>query len=138
MAFQLVEAKKKAGYTAYTALAQYRDKYFPVVLYFETHGSKKWNEKLSQEYRAYLKRRVDNNEFSGLFGGRKRVFPFPLITRRSRMSFCRAKISIQTQKAISSGSVTDTSAGCRSPGTPPWKKLTSLSYRNISGSVPLK
>ena len=64
MAFQLVEAKKKAGYTAYTALAQYRDKYFPVVLYFETHGSKKWNEKLSQEYRAYLKHRVDKNEFS--------------------------------------------------------------------------
>lgn len=61
-AFQLVEAKKKAGYAVCTALTQYRDKYFPVVLYFETHGSKEWSEELSQEYRAHLKRRADANE----------------------------------------------------------------------------
>ena len=46
----------------YTALGQYRDKYFPVVFYFETHGSKEWDENLAEDYRAYLKRRVNANE----------------------------------------------------------------------------
>ena len=62
MALQLVEAKKKTGYAVYTALGQYRDKYFPVVFYFETHGSKEWDENLAEDYRAYLKRRVNANE----------------------------------------------------------------------------
>ena len=64
LAFQLVEAKKKAGYAVYTALAQYRDKYFPVILFFETHGSKEWSDALADDYRVYLKKRVDANEFS--------------------------------------------------------------------------
>lgn len=64
IAFQLVEAKKKVGYAVYTTLTQYRDKYFPVLFFFETHGSKEWSDTLAHEYCVCLKKRVDANEFS--------------------------------------------------------------------------
>lgn len=62
MAFQLVEKKKAAGYTIHSALCQYRDRYFPAVYFFETHGSSEWSDKLAEDYRTHLKQRVNNNE----------------------------------------------------------------------------
>lgn len=48
---QLVEKKKSVGYTVATALSQYRDKYFPVVFFFETNGLTDWDDEADGQYR---------------------------------------------------------------------------------------
>ncbi len=61
-ALQLMEKKREVGYTAYNAFGHYRDRYYPIVQFFEAHGGKEWNDALAEEYRTNLMHRVDINE----------------------------------------------------------------------------
>ena len=64
LAMQLVEKKKCVGYTVSTALSQYRDKYFPVVFFFETNGLTEWNDDTAELYREMIKDRSAKNELA--------------------------------------------------------------------------
>ena len=36
-ALQLMEKKREVGYTAYNAFGHYRDRYYPIIQFFEEH-----------------------------------------------------------------------------------------------------
>lgn len=58
-ALQLLEKKKAIGYAEYTVWGQYRDRFYPIIIFFNRNGSEVWSDKLAAEYRTYLKKRIE-------------------------------------------------------------------------------
>lgn len=59
VALQLVEKKKTIGYADYTVWGQYKDRYYPVIVFFNKHGTGEWSNQMADNYRAYLKERIE-------------------------------------------------------------------------------
>ncbi len=62
VALRLVEKKKTIGYADYTVWGQYKDRYYPIIVFFNKHGSGEWSDEMADNYRTYLKERINEGK----------------------------------------------------------------------------
>ena len=62
LALEIISLQRDRGYTEATALSNYRDKYLPVIVFFEMQRQREWDPAIAEMYRDKLRRRIDRRE----------------------------------------------------------------------------
>lgn len=62
MVLQMINLQKQRGYTPATVLCNYRDKYVPLIVFYELHDTREWDPEITKLYRDHINRRVDSGE----------------------------------------------------------------------------
>ena len=62
LALEMIALQKQRGYTQATVLSNYRDKYVPLIVFYEMHDTREWDPEITKLYRNHIYQRVDDGE----------------------------------------------------------------------------
>ena len=60
IAAEMTEEKIKIGYTIETVMNHYKERFFPIVVFFHSRGSTEWNAETANQYRDYLMQKLES------------------------------------------------------------------------------